>query len=607
MRAGLLGNDACPVGYTAAHGREVDASYNGPQTLVPGSTFLTLTTILWVGLGEGAGLSHSGLQPVQIGLFPYDDGPHRFQMWCLPLHVEQSPTAHVHHHHQMDKCDLRRVPGSVKHGLPREQTAHRHPVETTDELVFGIPDLDRVRPTHLVELCVGVDELRSDPRALPQGSGTPGNDCVEVLIHRREVATARLTERSADVEPVERYDGSLYRRPPTQVAVGQVHREHALAVCLQHRPGAQVSSHRHHIAVRGAGVGEIETTGKRLYGHTPIVSERELPRLRILAGMRALICDEYSGIESLRVGELPAPTPAPGSVLIEVESVAVNFADTLMVTGLYQLKPDPPFAPGYEVAGTVVVANQAKGVSPGDRISGFLWYGGMAERAVIQRESLVVLPDTITSDVGASLPGTFGTSYHALVDRGRLEQDETLLVLGASGGVGMAAVQIGKALGAEVIAAVSSEAKAGAVRDAGADHVIRYDQTPLRDGIAEATKGEGVDVVYDPVGGEMTELALRSTKWNGRLLVIGFAGGSIPEIPMNLPLLKGNSVVGVFWGRFTTEEPLRSQSNFETIVEWVAEGRLHPVVQKTYSLDEGREAMQWVADRKAIGRVIINP
>lgn len=294
-------------------------------------------------------------------------------------------------------------------------------------------------------------------------------------------------------------------------------------------------------------------------------------------------------------------------MLIKVEGVSVNFADTLMVSGEYQTRPEPPFAPGYEVAGTVIVANQANGYSPGDRVSGFMWYGGMAEKAVVATPNLVHLPDSISSDAGSTIPGTFGTSYHALVDRGHLSSEESLLVLGASGGVGMAAVQIGKALGATVIAAVSSPEKAEAVKSLGADHIIRYDEEHLRNGIKEATDGAGVDVVFDPVGGDATELALRSTRWNGRLLVIGFAAGTIPEIPLNLPLLKGNSIVGVFWGRFTTEEPTRHHANLEQIVKWMADGKLSPLIQRTYSLEEGREALRWVADRKAIGRVIVRP
>lgn len=323
--------------------------------------------------------------------------------------------------------------------------------------------------------------------------------------------------------------------------------------------------------------------------------------------MRALICDDYTGIGGLRVGELAEPEPGPGSLLVEVESVTVNFADTLMVKGEYQVRPDPPFAPGYELAGTVVVANRADGFSPGDRICGFTFHGGLAERAVILAQNAAKLPKTIDSDVGATLPGGYGTSYHALVDRARLQAGESLLVLGASGGVGMAAVQIGNVIGARVIAAVSSADKEVAARQAGAHDVIRYDTTPIRDAINHVMDGGGVDVVYDPVGGDVTEQVLRSTNWNGRLLVIGFAAGDIPRIPLNLPLLKGNSLVGVFWGRFTQEEPGRHIENFRTIVEWTAGGKLSPIIQRRFSLDDGAAALQWVADRKAIGRVIVNP
>jgi NADPH2:quinone reductase len=323
--------------------------------------------------------------------------------------------------------------------------------------------------------------------------------------------------------------------------------------------------------------------------------------------MRALICDDYSGIDSLRVGELPDPEPGPGSILVRVEAVTVNFADTLMVKGQYQIRPEPPFAPGYELAGTVLESNEAADFSPGDRVAAFTFHGGMAEKAVIQADNAARLPDWVDLDVGATLPGGYGTSYHALVDRAGLQPDETLLVLGASGGVGMAAVQIGHVLGAQVIAAVSSEEKANAATKAGADKVIRYDQVPIRDAIEEITAGGGVDVVYDPIGGETTEQVLRSTNWNGRLLVVGFAAGDIPSIPLNLPLLKGNAILGVFWGRFTREEPERHQANFARIVEWAAEGKLEPLIQKKYPLDEGAKALQWVADRKAIGRVIVNP
>ena len=322
--------------------------------------------------------------------------------------------------------------------------------------------------------------------------------------------------------------------------------------------------------------------------------------------MRALICDDYTGgIEALRVGELPDPEPGPGTVLVKVEAAAVNFADTLMVRGEYQVKPEPPFAPGYELAGTVVVANQALGLSPGDRICGFTVHGALAEKAVLQATNAARLPDSISSEVACTLPGGYGTSYHALVDRAQLQEGETLLVLGASGGVGMAAVQIGKELGARVIAAVSSEAKADAARKSGADEIIRYDRIPIRQGIEEA--GAGVDVVYDPVGGDITEQALRSIGWGGRLLVVGFAAGDIPRIPLNLPLLKGNAIVGVFWGRFTQEEPGRHRENFARIIEWAAEGRIDPLIQRRFDLEEGADALQWVADRKAVGRVVVTP
>ena len=391
--------------------------------------------------------------------------------------------------------------------------------------------------------------------------------------------------------------------------VGQVHREHPVPVGLEKCAWGEVPAHSDHVTSGARRFGQVESRRQRLYWHADdCVRTRHRVAALSLRPMRALICDDYEGgIESLRVGELPDPQPGPGSVLVKVESAAVNFADTLMVKGEYQVKPDPPFAPGYELAGTVIVANQAPGLSPGDRISGFTFHGAIAEKAVIEATNTTRLPESIDADVACTLPGGYGTSYHALVDRGRLQEGETLLVLGASGGVGMAAVQIGSILGARVIAAVSSDEKAQAASKAGADAIIRYDKTPIREGIAEATDGGGVDVVFDPVGGDFTEQALRSTNWNGRLLVIGFAAGDIPKIPLNLPLLKGNSIVGVFWGRFTREQPERHRDNFAQIVQWAAEGRIDPIIQKRYHLEDSAAALQWVADRKAIGRVVVNP
>ncbi len=323
--------------------------------------------------------------------------------------------------------------------------------------------------------------------------------------------------------------------------------------------------------------------------------------------MRALICDDYGGIESLRVGELPQPEPGPGSLLVNVESAAVSFADTLMVAGLYQIRPDPPFAPGYEVAGTVVVANQTEGFSPGDRVCGFLMHGGMAERAVLAQSNVSRLPDGVSCEVGCTIPGGYGTSYHALADRADLQEGETLLVLGAAGGVGLAAVQLGNLMGARVIAAVSSDEKEAVVRESGADEVIRYDQVEIRDGIRSAAGSDGIDVVFDPVGGDMSERALRSLNWGGRHLIVGFAAGDIPTVPMNLPLLKGNALVGVFWGRFTMEEPQKHLENTRRLIDWVDQGLLAPHISRTFSLEEGRDALRWVAERKSTGRVVIHP
>ncbi len=323
--------------------------------------------------------------------------------------------------------------------------------------------------------------------------------------------------------------------------------------------------------------------------------------------MRALICDSYDGLDALRVGEMPDPSPLPGTALVTVKAAAVNFQDLLIVAGQYQIKPELPFVPGNEFAGVVESSEGIDGIEPGDRVCGFVGTGALAERTVAYAGAILPLPGHVSFEVGASIPVAYGTAYHALVDRAGLEADDTLLVLGAGGGVGIAAVQVGKALGAKVVAAVSSDDKAKVVREAGADEIIRHDETPLRDGIAAATSGQGIDVVYDPVGGQATEQALRSTNWNGCLLVIGFASGEIPSIPVNLNLVKGNSIMGVFWGRFNIEEPARSAENNQIIMDWVADGTLRPVVQKTFPLDQAVDALRWVADRKVIGRVVVTP
>jgi NADPH:quinone reductase len=323
--------------------------------------------------------------------------------------------------------------------------------------------------------------------------------------------------------------------------------------------------------------------------------------------MRAFVCSSLEGLDGVGVGELPAPELAPGTVRVAIRAAGVNFPDLLIIEGRYQTRAEPPFAPGAEFAGDVIeAATDVSTVTVGDRVYGSVLYGAFAEQVVVAAASVFTMPDGMAYEVAATLPVAFGTSYHALVDRARLAAGERLLVLGAAGGVGLAATQIGAALGARVIAAVSSEQKAGAVRAAGAAEVIRYDREDLRERL-RALAPAGVDVVYDPVGGAMTDLALRSTAWNGRLLVIGFASGEIPSLPANLPLLKGCSIVGVFWGRFTDMEPERNRHNFAALARMWADGAITPVVSETFDLDRAGDALRLMRDRGAIGKLVVTP
>ncbi len=323
--------------------------------------------------------------------------------------------------------------------------------------------------------------------------------------------------------------------------------------------------------------------------------------------MRAFVCSSLDGLDRVAAGELPDPELRPGAVRVGIAAAGVNFPDLLIIEGSYQTRAEPPFAPGAEFAGSVLeVADDVTGVAVGDRVYGSVPYGAYAEQVVADVDALFTVPDGMDDVQAATLPVVYGTSYHALCDRAQIQPDETLLVLGAAGGVGLAATQIGTALGARVIAAVSSDDKASAVRAAGAHDVIRYDTDDLRERLRELAPG-GVDVVYDPVGGPVTELALRSTAWNGRLLVIGFASGDIPKIPANLPLLKGCSVVGVFWGRFTRTEPERNRSNFAALGEMWANGQIAPVVSQTFSLEQAGEALKLMRDRGVIGKLVVTP
>ena len=323
--------------------------------------------------------------------------------------------------------------------------------------------------------------------------------------------------------------------------------------------------------------------------------------------MRALVCSSLDGLDGVAVGELPDPPLRPGGVRVAIRAAGVNFPDLLIIRGLYQDRPDLPFAPGAEVAGDVIeVADDTSSVAVGDRVFTAVGHGGYAEQVVVDEGAVVPVPEDMPYEIAATLPLAYGTAYHALVDRGGLQSGQTLLVLGAAGGVGLAATQIGATLGARVIAAVSSDAKAEAVHDAGADDVLRYDRRDLRDAMRELAPA-GADVAFDPVGGDATEAALRSMAWNGRLLIIGFASGDIPALPANLPLLKGCAVVGVFWGRFTSMEPHRSRRNLETLGTWWLDGRIDPLVSQTYDLDHAQDALRRIGGRGAVGKLVILP
>ncbi|TNF57443.1 MAG: NADPH:quinone oxidoreductase family protein [Burkholderiales bacterium] len=322
--------------------------------------------------------------------------------------------------------------------------------------------------------------------------------------------------------------------------------------------------------------------------------------------MKALICKTLGPPDRLTLEEMPDPAPREGEVLIAMMAAGVNFPDALMVQGKYQAKPPLPFVPGAELAGTVLATGPGvDNARPGDRVIASCRMGAFAEKVIVQAAHLIPLPASINFDVGASFMLTYGTSYHALKGRAQLQPDETLLVLGAAGGVGLAAVQIGKALGARVIAAASSPEKLSICQSHGADELIDYTREDLRDRLKHLTAGKGPDVIYDPVGGPFTEQAFRSIAWGGRHLVVGFADGTIPSLPLNLTLLKGASIVGVFWGEFVTRQVTSFQRDLAEMFSLLAQGRLSPHVSARYPLAQGAQALQDLLDRKVTGKVII--
>ena len=322
--------------------------------------------------------------------------------------------------------------------------------------------------------------------------------------------------------------------------------------------------------------------------------------------MKAVLCKQYGLPDTLVVEEVPALAPAAGQVVVSMRAAGVNFPDALIIQGKYQMKPPFPFSPGTELAGVVkAVGEGVRQVKPGDAVIAYAGYGAYAEEVAVEARACIPMPPGVDFKVAASFMMTYGTSYHALKDRAALKAGETLLVLGAAGGVGSAAVELGKLLGARVIAAASSADKLEACRQLGADVTIDYSSEDLREAVKRVTEGRGVDVVYDPVGDKYAEPAMRDMAWGGRYLVIGFAGGEIPKIPLNLPLLKGFSIVGVFWGNFTRKEPQKNEANVRDLLGWIATGELKPLVSAAYPLAQAADALKDVMERRVKGKVVL--
>lgn len=322
--------------------------------------------------------------------------------------------------------------------------------------------------------------------------------------------------------------------------------------------------------------------------------------------MRAALCTAFGPPETLRIDDLPDPVAGPGQVVLDVSCAALNFFDSLIIQNRYQFKPELPFSPGAECAG--VVSAVGPGVDQswvGRRVAAYAGWGACRERLAVKAEALVPVPDGLSDEVAAGLMVTYGTSLHALRDRAALRPGETLAVLGAAGGVGLAAVEIGRIMGARVIACASSADKLALAREHGAQEAVDYGAADLKESLRALTAGQGVDVVYDPVGGALAEAALRAMAWKGRFLVVGFAAGNIPKIPLNLVLLKGCDILGVFWGAFTEREPDVHARNVADLFAWAAEGRIARGPVHVVPLERTGEAIRLIADRKATGKVVV--
>lgn len=322
--------------------------------------------------------------------------------------------------------------------------------------------------------------------------------------------------------------------------------------------------------------------------------------------MKAVLCKTLGPPETLVIDDVPEPTPGPHDVLIEVHGCGINFPDVLIVEGKYQVRPELPFSPGSEVAGVVLaVGDEVRDLRPGGRVMAASRYGGLAEQVSVNADRVAAIPDEMDFITASGFMLIYGTSYHALKQRARLATGETLVVLGAAGGVGLAAVEIGAAMGAKVIAAASTPEKLALARKHGAEVGINYTEENLKTRLKELTDGEGVDVVLDPVGGDSTEAALRATGWEGRLLIVGFASGTIPKLPANLPLLKGNQIVGVYFSEFVRREPAEARRNARELTDLYLEEKIRPHVSRVYPFEQSVDALLAVANREALGKLVV--
>ncbi|MEM7098751.1 MAG: NADPH:quinone oxidoreductase family protein [Pseudomonadota bacterium] len=323
--------------------------------------------------------------------------------------------------------------------------------------------------------------------------------------------------------------------------------------------------------------------------------------------MRAVLCEQFGPAEELTIQEIEAPAAKPGHVVVDVRSAALNFPDVLMVQGKYQSLPDFPFSPGGEFSGVISsVGEEVSGWSVGDEVFGGTGHGCFAEQISVPAKALRAKPQALSFAQASGISTTYGTSYYALKQRADLKQGETLLVLGAAGGVGLAAVELGKAMGARVIAAASSRTKLDIAAQAGADELIDYSDGELKEKVKALTDGRGADVIYDPVGGDFFEQCLRCVNWYGRVLVVGFVGGDIPRVPTNLILLKSCQIVGVFYGAWTARAPQDNEQNFQEILQMVEAGKLKPLVGREYQFEEYAAALNCLDQRQALGKVVLN-